>query len=119
VSVGPVVPGGLPLRDLGLFALAAVAEIGGCFGVWVVVRQERSAWWLLPSLVSLAMFALLLARTGGTSAGRSFAVYAGIYLCASLAWMRAAEGVALTRWDMLGGTICLGGCMVILMAPRS
>ncbi|MCQ8240312.1 YnfA family protein [Rhizosaccharibacter radicis] len=109
----------LPLRDLVLFALAAVAEIGGCFGVWVVVRQGRTAWWLLPSLFFLAAFALLLARTGGTSAGRSFAVYAGIYLCASLVWMRAAEGVSLTRWDLLGGAICLAGCMLILLAPRA
>jgi small multidrug resistance family-3 protein len=39
---------------------AALAEIAGCFAVWAWLRLEWSAWWLLPGVVLLALFAWLL-----------------------------------------------------------
>ena len=31
-----------------LFAVTAVAEIVGCYLPWLVVKQDKSAWLLLP-----------------------------------------------------------------------
>ena len=33
---------------------AAVAEIAGCFAFWAWLRLGKSAWWIVPGLVSLA-----------------------------------------------------------------
>ncbi len=33
------------------------------------------------------------------NAGRAYAPYGGIYICASLAWLWAVEGVRPDRWD--------------------
>lgn len=106
------------MRTLVLYLAAALAEIAGCFSVWAWLRLERSPAWLIPGAASLALFALLLARSDATAAGRAFAAYGGVYIAASLAWLWAAEGVRPDRWDLLGAALCLVGAGVILLGPR-
>ncbi len=101
-----------------LYLLAAFAEIAGCFAFWAVLRLGRSAWWLLPGVVSLILFAWALTRVDTPFAGRAFAAYGGVYIAASLAWMWLAEGARPDRWDLVGAALCLGGAAVILFAPR-
>lgn len=98
-----------------LYALAALAEIAGCFAVWSWWRAGASALWLIPGGMALAAFAVLLALTPPEAAGRSFAAYGGIYLAASLAWLRLVEGEALRLTDFAGGALALAGAAVILM----
>ena len=99
---------------LALYALAALAEIAGCFAVWSWWRAGASPLWLIPGGAALAAFAVLLALTPPASAGRSFAVYGGIYLAASLAWLRLVEGEPLRLTDLAGGALALAGAVVIL-----
>ena len=106
------------IAAFGLYALAAVAEIAGCFAVWAVLRLGRSAWWLLPGLACLALFAWLLTRVEAEFAGRAFAAYGGVYIAASLAWMWAVEGARPDHFDLAGALLCLAGAAVILLAPR-
>ena len=101
-----------------LYTAAAACEIAGCFAAWAWLREGRSAWWLLPGAVSLAAFALLLTRVDSAAAGRTFAAYGGVYVCASLVWLWLVEGVRPDRWDVLGGLLCLTGCMVVILGPR-
>ena len=100
------------------YALAAVAEIVGCFAFWAVIRLGRSPWWLVAGMASLIAFAWLLTRVDTAAAGRAFAAYGGVYIAASLAWMWVVEGVRPDRWDALGTALCLMGAAVILLAPR-
>jgi small multidrug resistance family-3 protein len=100
-----------------LYALAAAAEIIGCFTVWAWWRGG-AALWLVPGAAALAVFAFLLALTPPAHAGRSFAAYGGIYIAASLVWMWAAEGVRPDRVDLIGAGLALAGAAVILYAPR-
>jgi len=100
------------------FALAAVAEIAGCFAFWAWLRLGKSAWWLLPGVASLIAFAWLLTLVDVPAAGRTYAAYGGIYIAASLAWLWLAEGVRPDRWDVAGAAICLAGASMILLAPR-
>lgn len=58
-------------------ALAAVAEIAGCFAFWAWLRLDRSPLWLAPGLLSLALFAYLLTRVDSAAAGRAYASYGG------------------------------------------
>ena len=104
---------------VGIFILAAVAEIAGCFAFWAVFRLKLSVWWLAPGMVSLAFFAWALAQVPVDAAGRAYAGYGGIYISASLMWLWLAEGQVPDRWDLLGAAICLLGAGVILLAPRT
>ncbi|WP_370690767.1 YnfA family protein [Falsiroseomonas sp.] len=110
--------GGNRLTAFPLYALAALAEIAGCFAAWAVWRDGRSAWWLLPGLLCLAFFAWALTRIEADFAGRAFAAYGGVYIAASLGWMWAVEGARPDRFDLLGMLLCLAGAGVILLAPR-
>lgn len=108
----------LPLFKLvALFAITAVAEIIGCYLPWLVVRQDRSAWLLLPAAVSLALFAWLL-TLHPAAAGRTYAAYGGMYIAVALLWLRFVDGVALTRWDIAGAAIALLGMAVIALQPQ-
>ena len=48
------------IKIAGLFAMTAVAEIVGCYLPWLVLRQARTPWLLVPAALSLALFAWLL-----------------------------------------------------------
>lgn len=108
----------LLLKPFLIYLAAGFAEIAGCFAVWLWLKEGRSAWLLLPGLVSLILFALLLTRIESDSAGRAYAAYGGVYITTSLVWMRAVEGRMPDKWEILGALVCLAGASLILLAPR-
>jgi small multidrug resistance family-3 protein len=97
---------------------AAIAEIAGCFSFWAWLRLGRSVLWVIPGIAALIVFALLLTRVDAAFAGRAYAAYGGIYICASLVWFKLVEGITPDRWDLGGAALCLLGAGVILFAPR-
>jgi len=106
-------------RLAGIYVAAALAEIAGCYAFWVWLRLGGSALWLAPGLACLIAFAWLLTLSPAEQAGRAFAVYGGVYIVASLAWMWAVEGLRPDRWDVIGTAMCLGGAALMLLGPRS
>lgn len=98
--------------------VAALAEISGCFAFWAWLRLDRSAWWALPGVASLVLFAWLLTRVDSAFAGRAYAAYGGVYIATSLAWMWAVEGARPDRWDAVGAALCLVGALVIVLGSR-
>ena len=100
------------------FALAAVAEIAGCFAFWAWLRLGKSPLWLLPGMASLALFAFLLTRVDSDAAGRAYASYGGVYILSSILWLWAVEHRAPDRWDILGAAVCMIGAAIILFGPR-
>lgn len=106
------------MRTLLLYAGAAAAEIAGCYAFWMWLRLDRSALWLVPGMLSLASFALLLSLVDAPAAGRLFAAYGGVYVAASLVWLRLVEGFSPDRWDLAGAAVCLAGAAIIVAAPR-
>lgn len=102
-----------------IYALAALAEIGGCFAFWAWLRLGKTSWWAGAGTLSLIAFALLLTRIDASVAGRAFAAYGGVYIVASLVWMRLVENARPDRWDLVGGAVCLVGAAIILLGPRT
>ena len=103
------------IRALGLFVLAAVFEIAGCFAFWSWVRRDAAPLWLIVGMISLVAFALALAHVETAFAGRAFAAYGGIYITASLFWLWAVEGQRPTAGDALGAAIAVIGALVIVV----
>lgn len=109
----------MPLLKLALlYAVTAVAEIGGCYLAWLALAQHRGYWLVLPSAVSLALFAWLL-TLHPAAAGRVYAAYGGMYVVVALIWLRLVDGVELTRWDWTGAVLALAGMAVIGLQPAS
>ncbi len=99
-----------------LFVVTAFAEIVGCYLPWLVLRQDKTPWLLLPAAVALALFAWLL-TLHPSAAGRTYAAYGGVYIAVALVWLRVVDGVPLTRWDVIGAVVALAGMAIIAMQP--
>src|SRR3546814_12349788 len=69
-------------RQTALFIVTALAEIIGCYLPWLVLKQGRTGWLLVPAAVSLALFSWLL-TLHPAAAGRTYAAYGGIYIARS------------------------------------
>ncbi len=101
------------------FGAAAIAEIAGCFAFWAWLRGGQSAWWLVPGIASLVIFAWLLTLAPSAYAGRAYAAYGGVYIAASLIWLWMAEGQRPDMWDIVGGALAVAAAGIIIFAPRS
>lgn len=98
---------------------AALAEIAGCFAFWAWLRMGKPPLWLIPGMLSLALFAYLLTLVDTDHAGRAYAAYGGVYIASAIVWLWLVEGARPDRWDIVGGAICLGGAAIILFGPRT
>ncbi|MCU4517477.1 YnfA family protein [Acinetobacter radioresistens] len=100
-----------------LFFMTALAEILGCYFPYLILKDGKSAWLWLPTIISLAIFVWLLTLHPAAS-GRIYAAYGGIYIFTALLWLRWVDQVILTRWDLLGGAIVLLGASIIILQPQ-
>jgi small multidrug resistance family-3 protein len=105
-----------PFVKVGLFAVTAVAELGGCYLVFVWSRGGRSLWLLGCAAVALGAFAWLLSFH--PTAGRAYAAYGGVYVAMAVAWGWLVERVQPDRWDVIGAFVALLGMGIIAFGPR-
>ncbi|MFI6213182.1 YnfA family protein [Nocardia brasiliensis] len=106
------------LRSIVLFALAAVAEIGGAWLVWQGVREHRGLAWMGAGVLALGCYGFVATLQPDANFGRILAAYGGVFVAGSLLWGMALDGFEPDRWDLTGALICLLGVAVIMYAPR-
>ncbi|MGW5574000.1 YnfA family protein [Nocardia thailandica] len=106
------------LRSVLLFALAAVAEIGGAWLVWQGVREDRGWVWAGAGVLALGAYGFVATLQPDAHFGRILAAYGGVFVAGSLLWAMALDGFRPDRWDVIGAAICLAGVTVIMYAPR-
>lgn len=104
--------------SLALFALAALAEIGGAWLVWQGVREDRGWIWVGAGFIALGLYGLVATLQPDAHFGRILAAYGGVFVTGSLAWGMVADGFRPDRYDVGGALICLVGVAVIMYAPR-
>jgi small multidrug resistance family-3 protein len=105
-------------RSLGLFVLAAMAEIGGAWLVWQGVREHRGIAWVGAGIAALGAYGFVATLQEDSHFGRILAAYGGIFVAGSLAWGVVADGFRPDRFDVIGAVVCLIGVAVIMWAPR-
>jgi small multidrug resistance family-3 protein len=105
------------MRTLALYLVTALAEIVGCYLAWLWLKQNGSAWLLLPAVLSLGAFAWLLTLHEAAS-GRVYAAYGGVYIAVALVWLWAVDGIRPSPWDVAGVAVALSGMAIIAFQPR-
>jgi small multidrug resistance family-3 protein len=108
----------LVLRSVGLFLLAALAEIGGAWLVWQGVREQRGLVWIGAGIVALGVYGFVATLQPDAHFGRILAAYGGVFVAGSLAWGMVVDGFRPDRFDYLGAAVCLVGVGLIMYAPR-
>jgi small multidrug resistance family-3 protein len=106
-----------PLAVFPMFLITALAEILGCYLVFLWMRGERSPLLLVGAAVALAVFAWLLSFH--PNAGRAYTAYGGVYVAAAVAWGWLVEKQPPDRWDLIGAAVSLVGMAIISFGPRS
>jgi len=106
------------VRSLLLFALAALAEIGGAWLVWQGVRENRGVLWVGAGVIALGLYGFVATLQPDADFGRILAAYGGVFVAGSLLWGMLVDGFRPDRWDLIGATICLVGVLVIMYAPH-
>ena len=105
-------------RTIGLFMLAALAEIGGAWLVWQGVREDRGLLYVGAGIMALAAYGFVATFQSDPNFGRVLAAYGGVFVVGSLLWGIVADGFDPDRYDLIGASLCLAGVGVIIFAPR-
>lgn len=105
------------LKNFLLFSLTALFEIIGCYCLWVIVKENKSNWLIVPSVISLLLFSYLL-TFHPTASGRTYAAYGGVYIFIALLWLYFVDKVVLTRYDIIGALLAISGMCVIMFQPK-
>jgi small multidrug resistance family-3 protein len=106
------------LTSLLLFALAALAEIGGAWLVWQGVREHRGWLWIGAGVVALGLYGFVATVQPDAHFGRILAAYGGVFVAGSLLWGMTVDGFRPDRYEVAGALVCLVGVAVIMYAPR-
>ncbi|MGW5452473.1 YnfA family protein [Nocardia sp. NPDC003979] len=106
------------LRSILLFALAAVAEIGGAWLVWQGVREHKGVAWIGAGVIALGLYGFVATLQPDADFGRILAAYGGVFVAGSLLWGMALDGFRPDRWDVIGTAVCLLGVAIIMYAQR-
>ncbi|WP_084040496.1 YnfA family protein [Demequina sp. NBRC 110053] len=106
------------LRIIALFALAALAEIGGAWLVWQGIREQRGAIFVGLGVVALGLYGVIATFQPDPHFGRILAAYGGIFVAGSLAWGILVDRFRPDAWDWAGASLCLIGAGVMMLAPR-
>lgn len=106
------------VKSLLLFALAALAEIGGAWLVWQGVREHRGCLWAGAGVIALGLYGFVATLQPDANFGRILAAYGGVFVAGSLLWAMLIDGFRPDRYDVLGALVCLVGVAVIMYAPR-
>jgi small multidrug resistance family-3 protein len=105
------------VKVFGLFVLTAIAEIVGCYLPYLWLKQGGSAWLLIPSAFSLALFAWLL-TLHPSAAGRIYAAYGGVYIGVAIIWLWLVDSIKPTLTDWVGVSVCLLGMVIIVIGAK-
>jgi len=106
------------IRSVLLFALAAVAEIGGAWLIWQGVREHKGLLWIGAGVAALGAYGFVATLQADPNFGRILAAYGGVFVAGSLGWAMLVDRFQPDRYDLIGAAICLVGVAVIMYAPR-
>ena len=110
--------GAATVRSITFFLLAGLCEIGGGYLVWQWWRQGASVGLGLIGGVILFLYGIVPTYQPAHF-GRAYAAYGGVFVVLSLGWGWLIDRIALDRYDLIGGAVCLAGVAIIMYWPRS
>lgn len=106
------------IKEFGIYFLAAFFEILGCYSFWLYFKLQKTSFWLVIGFVSLIIFAYSLTKVNLEFAGRAYAIYGGVYIISSLAWLFFVEKQMFNKYDIIGSLIIFTGICVILFGSQ-
>ncbi len=105
------------LRTAILFLIIGLFELGGCYMIWLWLREQREVWYAVVGAILLILYGII-PTLQPTHFGRVYIVYGGVFIILALLWGWGIDGVRPDRYDLIGVAIVLLGTLVMMYAPR-
>ena len=102
-----------------LFIAAGLAEIGGCYLVWLWLREGKPSWYGIIGSGILVLYGILPTFQHFPAFGRVYAAYGGVFIVLSVLWGWGIDRKTPDLYDWLGAAICVVGVTIMLWAPRN
>ena len=107
---------GIPLT-LALFFVAAIAEIGGGYLVWLWRKEKKTI--ALAGIGGIILFVYgIIPTLQPAEFGRVYAAYGGIFIISAIIWGRIVDRKKPDRYEIIGSLVAVAGALVIFYAPR-
>ena len=106
-----------PIISLGLFLLAALAEIGGGYLVWLWIRQKKRLIFGIVGGIILFTYGII-PTLQPSNFGRVYAAYGGFFIISSIVWGMMIDKKKPDRYEIIGATVAVLGAAIIFYGPR-
>ena len=105
------------ISSLGLFLLAALAEIGGGYLVWLWIRQKKKLIFGIVGGIVLFTYGII-PTLQPSNFGRVYAAYGGFFIISSILWGMFVDKKKPDRYEIIGSVVAVIGASIIFYAPR-
>jgi small multidrug resistance family-3 protein len=107
---------GIPIT-LALFFIAAMAEIGGGYLVWLWRKEKKTV--ALAALGGVILFVYgIIPTLQPAEFGRVYAAYGGIFIVSAVIWGRVIDKKKPDKYEIIGSIVVIVGALVIFYVPR-
>jgi small multidrug resistance family-3 protein len=107
----------ITITSVGLFLLAALAEIGGGYLVWLWIRQKKKIIFGIVGGIILFTYGII-PTLQPSNFGRIYAAYGGFFIISSILWGMIVDKKRPDKFEIIGSIVAVLGAAIIFYAPR-
>jgi len=107
----------ITISSIGLFLLAALAEIGGGYLVWLWIRQKKRLIFGIVGGIILFTYGII-PTLQPSNFGRVYAAYGGFFIISSILWGIIIDKKKPDRYEVIGAMVAVLGAAIIFYGPR-
>jgi len=105
------------ISSLGLFLIAALAEIGGGYLIWLWIRRKKKIIFGIVGGIVLFTYGVI-PTLQPAEFGRVYAAYGGFFIVSSILWGIVIDKKRPDRYEIIGAILAIMGASIIFYAPR-
>jgi small multidrug resistance family-3 protein len=107
----------ITITSIGLYLLAALAEIGGGYLVWLWIRQKKRLIFGIVGGIILFTYGII-PTLQPSNFGRVYAAYGGFFIISSILWGIMIDKKKPDRYEIIGAMVAVLGAAIIFYGPR-
>ena len=107
----------ISITSVGFFLLAALAEIGGGYLVWLWIRQKKRLIFGIVGGIILFTYGII-PTLQPSNFGRIYAAYGGFFIISSILWGMMVDKKRPDKFEIIGSLVAVLGAAIIFYAPR-
>jgi small multidrug resistance family-3 protein len=105
------------ITSVGLFLLAALAEIGGGYLVWLWIKQKKKVIFGIVGGIILFTYGII-PTLQPSNFGRVYAAYGGFFIISSILWGMMVDKKRPDKFEIIGSMVAVLGAVIIFYGPR-